>query len=141
MSASPARAASAAQRGVTLVELIVFIVIMGIAAVALLSLYRAVLPRGATPAEITLATELAQERMELILGQRAARGYSPVPGLDPCPGPAICTPTTGYSVIVTGISPPVLWSDVSGDYRQIGVRVLGPDGNQRASLAAVIADY
>ena len=33
---------------------------------------RAVLPRGATPAEITLATELAQERMELILGQRAA---------------------------------------------------------------------
>jgi Tfp pilus assembly protein PilV len=134
-------AASPTQRGVSLIELIAFIVIMGIAAVALLSMYRAVLPRGATPAEITLATQLAQERMELILGQRAARGYSPVASLDPCPGPAICTPTTGYSVIVSGASPPVLWSDVSGNYRQVGVRVMGPDGNQLASLSAVIANY
>lgn len=136
-----AKTASDAQRGFSLVELIAFIVIMGIAAVALLSMYRAVLPRGATPAEITLATELAQERMELILGQRAARGYSPVVSLDPCPGPAICTPTAGYAVIVSGASPPLLWSDVTGNYREIGVRVLGPDGNQLASLSAVIANY
>ena len=141
MRALPAAAARAGLRGVTLVELIAFIVIMGIAAVALLSMYRAVLPRGATPAQITLATELAQERMELILGQRAARGYSPVASLDPCPGPAVCTPPAGYTVSVSGASPPVLWSDVSGDYRQIGVRVLGPDGAQRASLSAVIANY
>jgi Tfp pilus assembly protein PilV len=141
MSVLPARAASAAQRGVSLIELIAFIVIMGISVVALLSMYRAVLPHGATPAEITVATQLAQERMELILGQRVARGYSPVTSLDPCPGAAICTPTTGYSVSVSGVSPPVLWSDVSGNYRQIGVRVVGPDGNQLASLSAVIANY
>jgi Tfp pilus assembly major pilin PilA len=141
MSAQRARAASAAQRGVTLIELIAFIVIMGISVVALLSMYRAVLPRGDTPAEITLATQLAQERMELILGQRVARGYSPVISLDPCPGAAICTPTTGYSVIVNGVSPPVLWSDVTGNYRQIGVKVLGPDGTQLANLSAVIANY
>jgi Tfp pilus assembly protein PilV len=138
MSALPV---TAAQRGVSLIELIAFIVIMGISVTALLSMYRAVLPHGATPEEITLATQLAQERMELILGQRAARGYSPVVSLDPCPGPAICTPTTGYSVIVAGVSSPVLWSDVTGNYRQIGVRVLGPDGNQLASLSAVIANY
>jgi len=130
-----------AQRGVSLIELIAFIVIMGISVVALLSMYRAVLPRGATPAQITLATQLAQERMELILGQREARGYSPVASLDPCPGPAICTPTTGYTVSVSGASSPVLWSDVTGNYRQIGVRVVGPDGNQLASLSAVIANY
>ncbi len=143
MSVLPVKAASAAQRGVTLIELIVFIVIMGISVTALLSMYRAVLPRGATPAQITLATQLAQERMELILGQRAARGYSPVVALalDPCPGAAVCTPPTGYSVIANGVSPPVLWSDVTGNYRQIGVRVLGPDGNQLASLSAVIANY
>jgi Tfp pilus assembly protein PilV len=142
MSVLPARAASAAQRGVSLIELIAFIVIMGISVVALLSMYRAVLPRGATPAEITVATQLAQERMELILGQRVARGYSPVTSLDPCPGAAtICTPTTGYSVIVNGANSPVVWSGVPSSYRQIGVQVLGPDNNQLAILSAVVANY
>ena len=140
MSALPDKAATG-QRGVTLIELIAFIVIMGISVMALLSMYRVVLPRGATPAQITLATQLAQERMELILGQRVARGYSPVTSLDPCPGAAICTPTPGYTVSVNGASSPVLWSDVTGNYRQIGVRVLGPDGNQLANLSAVIANY
>ena len=141
MSILPVKTASAAQRGVTLVELIAFIVIMGISVTALLSMYRAVLPRGATPAEITLATQLAQERMELILGQRVARGYSPVTSLDPCPGAAICTPTTGYSVIVNGANSPVVWSGVTSSYRQIGVQVLGPDNNQLAILSAVVANY
>jgi len=135
------RAGRTAQAGVTLIELIAFIVIMGIAVVALLSMYRAVLPHGATPAQITLATQLAQERMELILGQRAMNGYSPPTSLDPCPGAAICTPPNGYSVIVTGAATPVLWSDVSGNYRQIGVRVLGSDGKQLAGLSAVLANY
>ena len=141
MSAPCASAGIAGQRGVSLIELIAFIVIMGISVTALLSMYRAVLPRGATPAQITLATQLAQERMELILGQRVARGYSPVVSLDPCPGAAICTPPSGYSVIVSGANPPVLWSGVTGNYREIGVRVTGPDGKQLASLSAVIANY
>jgi hypothetical protein len=137
-----ARTTIEAQRGVSLIELIAFIVIMGISVTALLSMYRAVLPHGGvTPAQVTLATLLAQERMEIILGQRAALGYSPVAGLDPCPGAAICTPPSGYSVVVSGISPPVLWSDVSGNYRQIGVRVLGRDGGQLAMLSAIVANY
>ena len=44
-------------------------------------------------------------------------------------------------VIANGVNPPVLWSDVTGNYRQIGVRVLGPDGYQLANLSAVIANY
>src|SRR5450759_4630801 len=119
MSALPVRRASA-QHGVTLIELIVFIVIMGISVVALLSMYRAVLPRGATPAQITLATQLAQERMELLLGQRVADGYSTVVFTDPCVGatsPVICTnqftPSGLYSIIVTGINPVVPWSGIS----------------------------
>lgn len=149
MIAVPVKAANAAQRGVTLIELIVFIVIMGISVTALLSMYRAVLPRGATPAQITLATQLAQERMELILGQRVARGYSTVVLTDPCVGgtpPAICTsqftPTGLYSIIVVGINPAVQFSGLStNSYRMLGVKVLGPDGNQLANLSAVIANY
>jgi Tfp pilus assembly protein PilE len=149
----PAKVASRAQGGVTLIELIAFIVIMGISVVALLSMYRAVLPRGATPAQITQATQLAQERMELLLGQRDALGYSTTVLTDPCVGagaPPICyqfsaAPVTGsfsYSVIVTGINPPVPWSGFSvNNYRLLGVRVLGPDGNQLAGLSAVIGNY
>ena len=149
MSTLPARAAGAAQRGVSLIELIAFIVIMGISVTALLSMYRAVLPRGATPAQITLATQLAQERMELILGQRDASGYSTAVLTDPCVGgtpPAICTnqftPSGLYSVIVVGINPAVQFSGLStNSYRMFGVKVLGPDGNQLANLSAVIANY
>lgn len=148
MSALPVRRA-AAERGVTLIELIAFIVIMGISVVALLSMYRAVLPRGATPADITLATQLAQERMELLLGQRVASGYSTVVLTDPCVAgtpPVICTnqftPSGLYSIIVTGVNPAVQWSGLSADsYRMLGVKVLGPDGNQLANLSAVIANY
>ena len=149
MNASSAIAARVAQRGVTLIELIVFIVIMGISVTALLSMYRAVLPHGATPAQITLATQLAQERMELILGQRTVSGYSTVALGDPCAGvtlSGICTdqftPSGLYSIIVTGISPAVPFSGLStNSYRMLGVKVLGPDGNQLANLSAVIANY
>jgi Tfp pilus assembly protein PilV len=143
------RAAIAAQRGVSLIELIAFIVIMGIAVIALLSMYRAVLPRGVTPSEITLATQLAQERMELLLGQRIVDGYSTATFTDPCVGgtpPAICTsqftPSGLYSIIVTGINPAVPFSGLStNSYRMFGVKVLGPDGNQLANLSAVIGNY
>ncbi|MBE0627184.1 MAG: hypothetical protein IH606_20490 [Burkholderiales bacterium] len=134
---------SAVPRGVSLIELIAFTVIMGISAVALLSMYRAVLPRGATPAQITLATQLAQERMELLLGQRDAYGYSTAVLTDPCASgspPAICTGL--YSIVVTGINPPVQWSGISiNNYRMLGVTVLGPDGGQLANLSAVIGNY
>ena len=151
MSALPATVASAAQRGVTLIELIAFIVIMGISATALLSIYRAVLPHGATPAEITLATQLAQERMELILGQRSF-GYTAGGFSDPCVGgapPGICTnqftPTGLYSIIVTGINPAVQFTGFSplstNSFRMFGVKVLGPDGSQLVNLSAVIANY
>ena len=149
MSALPAKSARAAQRGVTLIELIAFIVIMGISVTALLSMYRAVLPHGTTPAQITLATQLAQERMELLLGQRDASGYSTVVLADPCAGatpPALCTdqftPSGLYSIVVTGVNPAVQFSGLSIDsYRMLGVKVLGPDGNQLANLSAVIANY
>ena len=140
---------SSSQRGVTLIELIAFIVIMGISVTALLSMYRAVLPRGTTPSQMTLGAQLAQERMELILGQRVANGYSTATLTDPCVGgtpPVICTnqftPSGLYSIVVVGINPALQWSGISTNtYRMFGVQVLGPDGNQVANLSAVIGNY
>lgn len=152
MSVSAPRRECSSCQGVSLIELLAFIVIMGISATALLGMYRAVLPRGATPAQLTLATQLAQERMELILGQRYRAGYSTAVLTDPCAvggPPRICTDqfTSGtppglYSIVVTGISPVIPWSNVSANNaRLIGVAILGPDGNQLANLSTVIANY
>ncbi len=147
MTTSSAVTPAATQRGVTLIELIVFIVIMGISVTALLSMYRAVLPHGATPSQITLATQFAQERMELILGQRVAVGYAAA--ADPCVGgiQPICTdqftPSGLYSVIAVGSPVAVTWpvNPSLTTFRMVGVKVLGPDGNQLANLSAVIANY
>jgi Tfp pilus assembly protein PilV len=151
MSVLPPRAAPAGQCGLSLIELIAFIVIMGISVVALLSMYRAVLPRGATPEQITLATQLAQERMELLLAQRITDGYSTATFTDPCVGalsPVICTnqftASTGlYSIIVTGVNPAVPWPAFSNtnNTRMFGVKILGPTGTQLANLSAVVANY
>ena len=141
----------AAQRGVTLIELTAFILIVSICVMALLSMYRSVLPHGATPAEITQATQLAQERMEIVLGHRVAGGYS---GLnDPCTvggAGAICSqfgarPGAGagaFTVVVNGGNSAVSWTISSvAYYREIGVTVLGADGGQLAELSAVVANY
>jgi len=138
-------------RGLTLIELVVFIFIVGIAAFALLGSFGALLPRSPTPAQLTQATQLAQERMELILGQRdsplAGRGYNNTVDLDPCNvgAPAVCTNTLGYTVTSAGTgTAPASWVPWNGnpttDYRLITVTVkLG--GITLATQSAVFSNY
>ena len=83
-------------RGFTLIEAVVFIVVVGIAAVALFRMFSQTLPRSPAPSQLTQAAQLAQERMELILGRRSAAGFSAMN--DPCVGgtpPPIFTSTYG----------------------------------------------
>ncbi len=129
-------------RGFTLVEMIAFIVIVGIAAVALFQMFRQTLPRSPTPGQLIQATQLAQERMELILGRRGVVSYAALN--DPCVGgspPAICTNTFGYTVGVNGISSVVAWNgNPTVDFKLITVTVsLG--GTQLAQSDAVVANY
>jgi len=127
--------------GFTLVELVVFIVIVGVAAFALLRSFGSVLPRSPTPAQLTQASHIAQERIELILGRYVAAGFTAVN--DPCVGgtpPGICT-TAGYTVVVAGITAPVQWNTtLITDYKLVTVTVtLG--GLQLAQENAVLANY
>src|SRR5437899_112368 len=55
--------------------MIVFIVIIAVAAVALFQTFGQTLPRSPTPAQLVQAAQLAQERMELILGRRGVVSY------------------------------------------------------------------
>lgn len=98
MSAKP-------QAGISLIELVVFIVVVAIVAVGLFKALARSLPIAPTPQQITQATQFAQERVELILGQKDVLTFSGM--TDPCVGgtpPAICTPPAGFSVTVCGVN-------------------------------------
>jgi len=141
----------ARSRGLTLIELVVFIVIVGIAAFALLGSFRALLPRSPTAAQLTQATQLAQERVELILGQRnsplAGRGYNNTVDLDPCNvgTPNVCTNTLGFAVTSAGTGTvPGSWLQWNGNpttnYKLVTVTVkLGAP--TLATQSAVLSNY
>ena len=141
----------ARSRGLTLIELVVFIVIVGVAAFALLGSFGAMLTRSPSAAQLTQATQLAQERMELILGQRnspaAGRGYNNTVDLDPCNvgAPTVCTSTFGYTVSSAGTgTAPASWVQWNGNpttsYKLVTVTVkLG--GTTLATRSAVLSNY
>ena len=123
------------QLGVSLVEVIIFIVIVAVLAAGLFGAFANSM-RGAPQAGQTdSAAEIAQLRMELILAQRRAVGFATF--ADPCvpgPGPAVCTPPTSYGVssnIVTG------WGG-DPNYKVITVTVTGPF---TVTATALVANY
>ena len=135
----------APQQGMTLVELVLFIAIAGILAVALTQAFVQTTKNAPAGGNMTMATQLAQERMELILAQKSAVGFAnfTTANFDPCQSgaPAVCTtPPAGYSFsplpsLTTG------WDDGSGvnnNYKVITVTVTGP---QSTVLTAVVANY
>jgi len=132
-------------RGFTLVELVVFIVILGLAGYALFRSFGNVLPRSPTAAQLTQAMQLAQERMELILGQRDVRGYNSLVDLDPCNvgAPSVCTSTFGYTVTSAGTAPgaPVAWppNPATANYKLVTVTVAL--GGTLATQSAVLSNY
>lgn len=84
------------QQGFTFLELVVFIVVMGILAASLLSAFNVFLQKQPTVQASTLANSLAAQRMEIILGQKKISGFSAYS--DPCPGQAICSVPAGFTV-------------------------------------------
>lgn len=84
------------QKGFTFIELIIFMVVIGILAAGLLSAFNIFLQKQPTVQASTLTNSLAAQRMEIILGQKKIAGFSSY--TDPCPGPAICDLPTGYTV-------------------------------------------
>ena len=149
------RANYPAGRGFTLVELLVFIVIMGLTAYALFRSFSSLLPRSPSAAQLTQATQLAQERMELILGQRDVLGYNNsnnTVDFDPCTrgGPAsVCANASGYVVASAGTAPsptaapagPTVWNgNAIANYKIVAVTVsLG--GVTLAKQNAVLSSY
>lgn len=129
------------QSGLSLVEMIIFIVVVSIAVSGVLLAFTSTLRAAPSPNQITTATQLAQERMELILAQKRAAGLATF--VDPCvpgPGPAICITPTGYAIpnpIINGV-----WlGNPITDFKLVTVTVTDSANNQLIQLQTVVANY
>lgn len=81
----PDRIAVARSRGFTLIELIVFIAVVAIVGTTLIHAFGSTMRGSHFGKEMTQATQLAQQRLEVILGQRRLgfNGFNPTT-FDPC---------------------------------------------------------
>lgn len=83
------------QRGFSLIEMVIFIVVIGILMSGMLVAVNRSLSLAVLPNQAAQASFLANARMEIILLNRAVNGWT---GLaDPCPAAAICTPLTDFA--------------------------------------------
>lgn len=121
--------------GISLIELIISIIVIGIVAGSLLPAFSTAL-EGAPEVEYsTQAITYAKERMEIILGQKQIKGFDSFS--DPCAGgspPTVCTDTGDYTITSTIVG------NWNGDtnYKMITVGVSGPSS---AEIEALVSNY
>ena len=150
-------------RGVTLIELIAFIIIIGVLVSGLIGGFSTTLRGSGTPKQMTQALQLAQERMELIRAQKDRLGFAcfdaalydpcnpPAPAAGTCPALSAtsthpsCNSSMGYTV--TSALDDNSVAPVSGcmggdvNYKCITVTVTDPTGTKFAELKAAVANY
>jgi prepilin-type N-terminal cleavage/methylation domain-containing protein len=133
-------------RGVTLVELVVAIVVLGIVVAGLATGFATVTRSSPLSKEMHQALQLAQGRMELILYQKQRLGFAGFTAatFDPCPlggAQAACQTPTGFTVTA---SPPAAIT-INGDatnFMSVTITVTGPpSGAQLVQLQALVANY
>lgn len=131
----------AAHSGLSLIELVVFIVVVSIAVVAVMQGLFSALRGSPSPGQMTQATQLAQQRMEVILSRRQTQGYTNFQ-TDPCPPAAApcTTPLDGFTISHSVGNWPVDTDPTR--YRLVTVTVTRADtGQQVAQLRSVVSNY
>lgn len=134
-------------RGVTLVELVVFIVVVGIALSGVLLAFAATERGVPTVAQLEQARVLAASRMELVLGQKPVLGFDcfNAPLADPCEAAAAAFPCPGRVAsaasacsVPAGYGVDVQVAALPGPRRQVTVQVQGPTGATLAVLTSEV---
>ena len=142
--------------GVSLIEVIIFIVITAVVVVGLVAGMSGAVRTAPVPREMHQGLQLAQGRMELILAQRTRLGFAGFTGatFDPCAAPGgaqeACLAAATYTVVAPcfytgagtcgfGAANTCNGGDVN--YKCVRVRVTGPEGTTVAELDAMVANY
>lgn len=143
-------------RGMSLVEVIVFIVITAVAVVGLVAGMSGAVRTAPVTKETHQGLQLAQGRMELILEQRNVLSFAGFTAatFDPCAPPGggqeACLAPAAYTVVAPclytgagtcafGAANTCQGGDVN--YKCVRVRVTGPQGTTVAELEAMVANY
>jgi type II secretory pathway pseudopilin PulG len=122
--------------GFSLIEVVVFIVVIGVLAAGVVVTMGSSLRGSSQAAQTDTAAEIAQLRMELILAQRRVASVGFAGLADPCvpgPGPAVCTPPTGYAVTSSIVSG---WGADPVNYKVVTVSVTGLFSTTATALVA-----
>lgn len=124
-------------KGFTLIEVIIFIVIMGVLGVGVLASFNVAMQRAPSIQNSSRAIGLAKRRMEMVMGYVDVYGFNNLT-IDPClgtyAGAYFCADPVGYTTTATIID------DFSGDanLKQVSVNVTG---NATASLSSLVGNY
>jgi type II secretory pathway pseudopilin PulG len=124
--------------GITLIEMIIFIVVLGILAKGLLNTYVIVLRSAGSVSRLMTASNVATKCINWYIGQRGIYGYASITP----PGtvvPNFCTAPAGYS-IATSVSNTTISPDTVSNYKTIVVQVRY-GGALQASESILIANY
>lgn len=125
------------QDGMTLLEMILFIVVIGVVGAVVVTMMSAPLTGAGTQVKAVTAAQLAQGRMELVLGQKRRAGF---PGADPCQDStlAACGLPADWSVD-TRFEPWQQGNDPAmDDFAVIVITVSDPDGGSH-SIRSLVA--
>lgn len=120
-------------QGFSLIELIIFIVVIGLVMSGIFISFTQVLSKITFAENNNIATQLARERMEIILGQRFTSGFATF--TDPCSGgtpSSICGNPTGFTVSSS------ITTNANINYKTITVNVTG---RGYATLIMQVANY
>ncbi len=123
------------EHGYSLIELIIFIVVLGIIGVSLLMGLNTALKKLPNIQHYDTALNLAQGRLAFVTSQSLFRGFNSLS--DPCastPTLPICSTPTGYTVSSTITNN---WGSQS-DYKLVTVSVTGMG---QASLSQLVTNY
>ena len=120
--------------GFTLLEVLVFIIIMGLLATTIMISLTNMGQKSPEARQQMTASFIAQQCMEYLLGQRRVIGYSTIT----CPSsttPNFCTVPSGYT-----LSTSIACTTLNGDanYKTITLTV---SGNGDATITSLVGDY
>lgn len=122
------------QHGFSLIEMVIFIVVIGILMSGMLVAVNRSLSLAVLPNRAAQATFLANARMEIILLSRAVNGWTAF--TDPCPAAPICTPLATFaSTYGFTVTPNITTSGVN---KTIDVSV---SGTAAARAVTVVSQY
>ncbi|HTG02009.1 MAG TPA: type II secretion system protein [Nitrospirota bacterium] len=132
----------AAAGGFSLIETIITLVVISIAAVGVMSVFSVGMGGSSSPLLLSQATQLAQGEMDQVLGEKAASGFASIAtgtGL-PCVSNMLAGFTcsrSAYYVNAGALNTP---AGVATDYLHVTVTITQPTVNS-VSLDTVIAKY